>query len=499
MEKRYSKGRRDFLKTSLIGASSGIMVINTLPGNLLAKYSSRAGVKDINPDIDNLRVVYCTDDNMVSQDPTSWSYTKQNESVDTDKVSEGMDKMAMALAEKSTASEAWATIFRKPDNKLWSEVKAAIKVNTQCADCLPRYAIMVKICNVLINQFQMSGSNICIYDSNYISHVGNQQGVNDTYEANNASFPFPSSVLFSPNCFTGGKSTVSVTGGALSTVDCLSDLSEGTVDILVNIAVNKGHYQAGGVTLCQKNHIGSVKFFCPGKTEPVGQGSYTQGSGTDIVALNQTDAIVGGDPVRQQLCIMDSIWAMKSGPIGSVTHAPHTVAMGTFGGAVDYLTTKKIREEEMSWTSDHPADIDLHITGYGYSDTERANLTTLSPEQNEGRGWVDALTWNPTKISGGGQKSLKQGHIELNLVGCKFGTTSIRLSFPLSEMLSKARIFDIKGKTVKEFHLEKSAGSSITLLWDGKNNSGMSFPSGSHLFCIEGTRFKKAIQFEYIK
>lgn len=498
MEKRYSKSRRDFLKTSFAGASSGIMVINALPGNLLAKYSSRAGVKDINPDIDNLRVVYCTDDSMVSQDPTSWSYTKQNESVDTDKVSEDMDRMAMALAEKSTASDAWATIFRKPDNKLWSEVKAAIKVNTQCADCLPRYAIMVKICNVFINQFQMSGSNICIYDSNYISHVGNQQGVNDTYEANNASFPFPSGVLFSANCFTGGKSTVSVTGGALSTVDCLSDLSDGTVDILVNIAVNKGHYQAGGVTLCQKNHIGSVKFFCPGKTEPVGQGSYTQGSGADIVALNQTDAIVGGDPVRQQLCIMDSIWAMKSGPIGSVTHAPHTIAMGTFGGAVDYLTTKKIREEDMSWTSDHPDDIDLHITGYGYSDTERENLTTLSPEQNEGRGWVDALTWNPTNVSLNKKQTIAQNQIVLRLIGNRSGVMAVQLQYPASKKLSGAKIFDLHGKTIKNFDLT-SAGNVSALSWNGVDDRRKSLPSGTYLFCVEGKSFKKSMQFKFVR
>ena len=499
MEKRYSKSRRDFLKTSLAGASSGIIVINTLPGNLLAKNSSRVGVKDINPDIDNLRVVYCTDDSMVSQDPTSWSYTKQNESVDTDKVSEDMDRMAMALAEKSTASDAWATIFRKPDNKLWSEVKAAIKVNTQCASCLPRYAIMVKICNVLINQFQMSGSNICIYDSNYISHVGNQQGVNKTYEDNNSSFPFPSGVLFSPNCFTGGKSTVSVTGGALSTVDCLSDLSDGTVDILINIAVNKGHYQAGGVTLCQKNNIGSVKFFCPGKTEPVGQGSYTQGSGTDIVALNKTNAIVGGDPVRQQLCIMDSIWAMKSGPIGSVTHAPHTIVMGTFGGAVDYLTTKKIREEEMSWTSDHPDDIDLHITGYGYSDTERENLTTLSPEQNEGRGWVDALTWNPVSISGNNQKASNQGHVELCLMGNNAGSKSVKLQYPASQKVLNAIIVDLQGKTIKTFDLRNGNGNTTTLSWNGIADRGKSLSSGMYIFSIAGKSFKKSMQFKFVR
>jgi len=53
-----------------------------------------------------------------------------------------MDKMAMALAQKATANEAWATIFRKPAAKTWANVKVAIKAPGS-------FATVNKICKEL--------------------------------------------------------------------------------------------------------------------------------------------------------------------------------------------------------------------------------------------------------------------------------------------------------------------------------------------------------------
>jgi hypothetical protein len=342
--------------------------------------------------VDNLRVVHATDKAMIKKTPTIWTYQTQNDAVDSAQVSTNLDKMALALAGATDVATAWKTIFSKPTSKAWSDVKLAIKVNTVESACIPRHAVVVKICEVAIKQLGIKGSNICVYDVDFTAHSGHHPGIVKTYAANTTAYPFPTGVKLSANCFSGQKSTVAVPGGTLSSVNCLKDLVDGTVDILVNIAVNKGHYLAGNVTLTQKNHIGSLKFFCPGKTVAQGQGQYVTGSAQDLVALNRSAAIVGGDPVRQQLCIVDSLWAMRQGPAGgAITHEPATLVMGRFGGAVDYLTEKKIRDELMKYPSSRQDDINHFITGYGYTNAQRLALTQKTPAQNNGRGWVNAL------------------------------------------------------------------------------------------------------------
>lgn len=342
-------------------------------------------------DIPELRVVYSADAAMLTGTPTSWDYYNQNRYVDTAQVAASLDQMAMALARRDTAAEAWHAIFSKPAAKSWNQVKVGIKVNTVYYMCIPRYAVLLKICKVLIDELGVSGSNICIFDSDLTAHAGHAAGVSGTYAANTNTHPFPVGVRISANLFSGQESTVAVPGGVISPVRCLKDLVDGTVDILVNVGVNKGHYQAGNVTLCQKNNIGAVKLFCPGKTAPIGQGIYTEGSAEDLVAINQCEAFMGGRPRRQQLCIMDSLWAMRQGPAnGGITHEPCILAMGLHPGAVDYLVEKKIRDEIMGCPSARQEDINTFITGYGYSDTERVNLTELAPEDNDGKGWVNA-------------------------------------------------------------------------------------------------------------
>jgi hypothetical protein len=266
---------------------------------------------------------------------------------------------------------------------------------------MPRYAVVVKVCEALINCCGVTPANICIYSCKGITHVANLTRVEDCYglPANLVKYPFPAGVKIQSNLFSGLRTaTVACPGGAVNPVDCLNDLADGTVDILVNIAVNKGHYQAGDVTLCQKNHIGSLKFFCPGKTAAMGMGFYTSGSASDLIALNKTKAIIGGNPVHQQLCIVDSIYAMTNGPVGVPNRQPNTLIMGTFAGAVDYLTYYKVRVPMMNAISSHIDDINTFITGYGYSIAEEDDLINLAPESNGGRGWINASTYVPGAV-----------------------------------------------------------------------------------------------------
>ena len=76
---------------------------------------------------------------MVTGNPKKWNtIADQNELTVVDKIQANIDNMAMNLAQKGSAKEAWATIFQKPDSKEWSEVKVAIKVNCKTRSGIPK-------------------------------------------------------------------------------------------------------------------------------------------------------------------------------------------------------------------------------------------------------------------------------------------------------------------------------------------------------------------------
>jgi hypothetical protein len=134
---------------------------------------------------------------------------------------------------------------------------------------------------------------------------------------------------------------------------CTADIANGKVDILVNVAVNKGHPFFGRATLCMKNHFGTFP---------------ADYSDTDnyIVDINKSDAIIGGAPPRQQLCIVDSLIANKASSHGMPEAMPCYLVMGTFAPAVDYLTVKKVREQAMGATHDD-AVVASYLTRFGYA------------------------------------------------------------------------------------------------------------------------------------
>jgi hypothetical protein len=138
----------------------------------------------------------------------------------------------------------------------------------------------------------------------------------------------------------------------------------GTVDILVNIAVCKGHSSRfGGFTMTMKNHFGT---FSPGP----GHG----GSGFDyLLAVNRSQEILGPvDPKsgrvitpRQQLCIVDALWASEDGP-GCLPQAqPDFLAMGVFSPAVDYVVATAFREGAMGWSVNRKA-AERMLETFGY-------------------------------------------------------------------------------------------------------------------------------------
>jgi hypothetical protein len=366
-----SESRRKFLKLSA-GSTAGIIVgsaaLKKAPAGTRAVAASQAwqnGMR-INPEIDNLRVVFCQDEAMNADAPENWSWSieGQNNAVDTDKVHENMDKMAMALAEKGTAVEAWSTIFMRPENKDWSQVRVAIKNNFIERQDSPRIAVTSKVCQELIN-LGVQGANITIYDGGGPS--------SNHYNNDYSRARLPGDIKLEE--WAGGEAWIDIDG---ENVRCCRDLADGVTDILVNIGVNKGHDRTT-FTLSMKNHCGSIK----------GNFDHFGGDRYPIVnkynAWNKSDIILGGSPVRQQLVIIDALWSMVAGPFGAPDRANHTLLMGTFGPTVDYLTVKKVREEMMSVDNDRGV-YENSLDSFGY-DPNSSEMQNLEP--------IDALSYQP--------------------------------------------------------------------------------------------------------
>jgi hypothetical protein len=212
--------------------------------------------------------------------------------------------------------------------------------------------------------------NIFIYDARHGGAMSRQNPFKGLPEGVNLA-----------NKWGGFSGTVQVpepyTGGSTR---CLGHLATGEVDILVNIALCKGHNaQFGSFTMCMKNHLGT---FNPGPAHGAGGGA------TYLVGINKTPAILGQlDPEtgavafpRQQLCIVDALWSSRGGPGGPPSHQTNALLMGVFGPAMDYVGATHLRREIMGWPV-NPTVTKRFLTEFGF---------TPEDMPNEGR-FLDAL------------------------------------------------------------------------------------------------------------
>ncbi len=355
--------RRNFVKTTLISAG-GILAAGqpVFSGSNSTTQAYFPGMV-VNPDIDNLRVVCGVNKAMVSGAPSGWSMTGQNSVVNGAEVDRTLDASVMSLASKVNAADAWKTIFRKPESKNWDTVKAAIKVN-----CIgynhPRLAIVNKCC-IELNKLGVKYENIYIYDGS--------QNAGQIYS------PFigkglPEGVIIgNRNDALGGTVQIEIPiKDGFKSYECTRMIADGSIDILINIAVNKGHdWDLGGTTLTLKNHAGT---FDPW---PIHRDGNRDGLRLDyILGFSKSNALWGGNPVRQQLCIVDSLWGSSRGDPNAIPDKQlDCLVIGTFSGAVDYLTAKKIREPLLGAAH---GPVDLFVKSFGYKEKELKRLIMVT-------------------------------------------------------------------------------------------------------------------------
>jgi hypothetical protein len=337
------KQRRDFLKITAAGAaglalSKADRAFAAWPGT---------GTMPVNSAIDNMRVVACYDPQMM-QPFTQAVYATEQKLVDSCQVQANMDAMAMQLAQVATADAAWKAIFRS--GKAWPSTKVAIKINGIEPRVMASVAVIEKFCNVFTG-FGVLPTNIFIYDGSSLGAAGIPTLA--SYFSTTDATKVPGVV--GNNSILGGTTNAAIPGG--SSAACTANIANGTIDILVNIANNKGHNLAwtGYATLCMKNHFGTFP--------PTHDLNY-------MFNINKSDALLGGTFVRQQLCFVDSLLAISAQKnTGSPDKQPNYLIMGVFGPAVDYLTCKKVREAIMGSTHT-AATINSYITTFGYATTD---------------------------------------------------------------------------------------------------------------------------------
>jgi hypothetical protein len=458
------QSRRDFLKHSSI-AAAGLAAATAGVQKVFSRSSGFTPGMQINPAIDNLRVVACRDPSMENSNPLKWDTVTQNGVVNGQKVSDVMDAMARALSQKTDTLAAWQTILRKPDAKTWQNVQAAIKVNCSGLDLTtghhPRAAIIDKICRVL-NGFGVPFSSITIYDTmdDAVANFGRFKGT-----------LLPADVVVSNG---GATFPVTVMGEALKCTTLIQN-----ADVLVNIGVNKPHIATWvGLTMSLKNHVGTITRSYHGANCPQNL--------TQLFELNKHDSIIGtpsaGVPCRQQLCIIDSLWSSTAGDWSAIPNvAPYYLVMGTFGPAVDYLTTRKIRIDIMKCTAHADAGLNRFITDFGYSDAERQDLTMLAPDKNAGRGWVEVPAVGVIE-SGRSAAQVPAQTFELVLAGGMGKNRMLSVSFPVGEPVAAAAIYSPDGRLMRSLGAPKARRYT----WDGATNSGSHVGPGQYYLQLKG-------------
>jgi hypothetical protein len=193
-----------------------------------------------------------------------------------------------------------------------------------------------------------------------------------------------------------------------------------------------------------------------------------------ICEINQHDAVIGGAPTRQQLCIVDALLANGKTPGGSPDTRVDRLVMGTFAPIVDYLTAMRILKDVMSKT-DKNNNVPKFVTSFGYTEADVAN------------GWVEytAGTGATTPPS----REYSGRIMELSLANPSFKRATAHFTIPHTEGAMRLRIVDGKGRLIK--NLSASLDEN-RIVWDGKNNNGTTVSPGTYFVKIIAGAFQRS-------
>lgn len=498
MKNVKSASRREFLTISAGGAAAlalGGPAVKSAHG---VAYTPG---KPINPAIDARKVVYCqhndTSNKMIldTSGSAAGSFHTQNRALDSAVIKSNMDVMAKTLTGKTTPDEAWATIFMKPAAKTWSQVKVFMKTNGTIYTIMAHIPVVSKVCEELI-KLGVQGSNIVISDpgrgasgsTKYTPYINDKapytggKGLPVGVRVSTEMYPSIASGNEADGRI-GDKTRVTVGTGDYETYvtkDLAVPAAGGGVtyvaDIVINLAVNKGHpgkSQIADLTLSMKNHVGTFAVWggstandCPGDAAFNGG----KPGGDYLIALNQSEAIMGSGPdypVRQQLIIMDSLWASKGGPHINPDPAPLPgfLAMGTCPGVMDYLIHHKVRLPIMgapALNDTATGVLNKFVTSFG-----------LQPAELQ---WIKAGTTVGTDAARGNSFNTSNVTVLAGNVRVNFAVEARDLAG------AHVNVYTLDGKLLRE--LGEVNGRSM-IQWEGRNQSGHKVPAGKYVVKLQ--------------
>jgi hypothetical protein len=139
--------------------------------------------------------------------------------------------------------------------------------------------------------------------------------------------------------------------------------------------------------------------------------------------------------------------------------------MGTCAPVVDYLTVKKIREEDMG-ASHTSSIIDKYMTEFGYSTSDVTDFVYVDP--------------TPNKKTSQTVKSKKVATLRITI------PNRTPLAFDIT---SNARpifidIRDLAGRTIQSLSLSQSTTKKLHASWDGRDYSGAAVGAGMYLVTV---------------
>jgi hypothetical protein len=145
-----------------------------------------------------------------------------------------------------------------------------------------------------------------------------------------------------------------------------------------------------------KNHLGT--FINSGSDTGAGDASATGLHSIDAICnINKHPAVLGGNPVRQQLCIIDGLLANGNSAGGSFDTRVDRLIMGTFAPIVDYLTAMRIMKDVMN-KPDANNNLPKFLTNFDYAETDALDWNEYVP----GSGTVTPPTGGTGGSAGGG-------------------------------------------------------------------------------------------------
>jgi len=461
---------------------TGLLAAGTVVNDVFShpkEFSNR--IFEINPKINNLRVVYIEAPGIMLKNGTGTTF--ETFSASTAKVNTGgvkycMDTVAILLANQPgmDSRKAWETIFQKPSNKEWRDVLVAIKPNCAAGNTdgqlVPHASIAIinAVCDALTG-LGVTASNITIYDTNGFSV--------------NPQTLYPASAMLSGIKFVGP--TLRNYPAQL-----WSSLSPAALeaDIIINIASCKGHAELGGATLTLKNHLGTV-------------GGHVTGDQAvqKILEIHNSEAVLGKPipgsvPPKQQLAIVDCLWAAENGPLAAPDKAPGILVMGTSCPAVDCFTAIKVRLEKLKYKGDRPTFLS-YLTHYGYDAAAVEPLLKNPNPDALGRGWLDASWMLGTPIKGSNCSPLKNTVVTFSITGSGFKPQTQTITLKQGEMVKSVSIIDLKGRVIRVLTLNESDKNNIA--WDARNTNGNMVIPGAYLLKISGSKAVKAVRFTLIR